>query len=332
MNTIPTLLAALGAVPLLGLTAVLGQAQPGGSLPPTVQERGGLPHVFAKLKAGKSVTIAYFGGSITAGAGASDGEKTSYRALVGQWFTTTFPQASVTNVNAAIGGTGSDLAAFRLKRDVLAHHPDLVFVEYAVNDDGTPDAMVDRAMEGIVRQIRRADPVTDVCFVYTFVPAWLPEIETGTPHRTVKLHEAVAEHYGIPSVNFGPPVAQALTAGTLTQADFTKDGTHPTDTGYKLYADTLIGFLEAQRTQKNGPSPFPSLAPVPAAGLAGIRSDDRPECDGTARRGLGRGHEQPDGQFPRASGVKHAGCDSDGRLLRPHPRHVLRARPGYGRI
>ena len=83
-----------------------------------------------------------------------------------------------------------------------------------------------------------------------FVPAWRTEIESGQVHRTVRLHEAVAEHYGVPSVNWGPPVARALTAGALTQADFTHDGTHPTDAGYKIYADTLIGFLEAQRTGK----------------------------------------------------------------------------------
>ena len=199
------LITALGVLPLLGVTAALGQSQPTSPLPPVVQERGSLPHVFAKLKAGKPVTIAYFGGSITAGAGASDGEKTSYRALVGQWFTTTFPQASVTNVNAAIGGTGSDLGAFRLKRDVLGHHPDLVFVEYAVNDNGTPDIMVDRAMEGIVRQIRRADPATDVCFVYTFVPAWLPEIETGTLHRPVKLTRPWPNTMASPASTSGRP-------------------------------------------------------------------------------------------------------------------------------
>lgn len=249
--SMPTLIAAMLLSPLLlGLTAAQGQNTPNAALQPVVQERGGLPHVFAKLKAGKPVTIAYFGGSITAGAGASNGEQTSYRALVGQWFTTTFPKAAVTHVNAAIGGTGSDLGAFRLGRDVLAHKPDLVFVEFAVNDGGTPDAMVDRSMEGIVRQIRRYAPATDICFVYTFVVGWLPELKVVGLTRTMRLHEAIADHYGIASVNMALPAAHRLIEGTLTEADFSKDGVHPTDAGYKIYADSLIAFLDAQRARK----------------------------------------------------------------------------------
>lgn len=37
-------------------------------------------------------------------------------------------------MDAAIGGTGSQLGAFRLKRDVSRFHPDLVFLDFTVND------------------------------------------------------------------------------------------------------------------------------------------------------------------------------------------------------
>jgi lysophospholipase L1-like esterase len=236
---------------LLGLAAMAAPEQPQQPIvQAVVQERRGLPHVFAKLKAGKPVTVAYFGGSITAGAGASDGNRTSYRALVGQWFTATFPQSTVTNVDAAIGGTGSDLGAFRVGRDVLAHHPDLVFVEFAVNDGGAPEPMIDRAMEGIVRQIRRHDPATDICFVYTFVVGQRDEVTRTGLTRAMRRDEVVAAYYNIPSVNMALPAARQLEAGTLTAQDFSKDGVHPTNAGYRIYADTLIAFLESQRTRK----------------------------------------------------------------------------------
>src|SRR5436305_1822958 len=71
-----------------------------------------LGRVFAKLKAGQDTTIAYFGGSITAAAG--------YRVKTLKWFRDTYPQTKITEVNAAIGGTGSDLGAFRCNGDVIA--------------------------------------------------------------------------------------------------------------------------------------------------------------------------------------------------------------------
>ena len=212
-----------------------------------VRAREGLPNVFAKLRANKPVTIVYFGGSITAGAGASNGDLTSYRARVGQWFETTFPNSKITNVNAAIGGTGSDLGAFRTGRDVLAHKPDLVFVEYAVNDGGAPPDMIDRSMEGIVRQIRRANPNTDICFVYTFVVGWLNDFKAGKLVRSMQRDEIVAEHYGIPAVNVALPAARKLLDGSLTNEQFSKDGVHPTDAGYQIYTDALVGFLQAQQ-------------------------------------------------------------------------------------
>ncbi len=212
-----------------------------------VQARDGLPNVFAKLRANKPVTIVYFGGSITAGAGASNGDLTSYRARVGQWFETTFPNSKITNVNAAIGGTGSDLGAFRTSRDVLAHKPDLVFVEYAVNDGGAAPDMIDRSMEGIVRQIRRANSATDICFVYTFVVGWLNDFKAGRLVRSIQRDEVVAEHYGIPAVNVALPAARKLIDGGMTSEQFSKDGVHPTDAGYQIYTDTLVGFLDTEK-------------------------------------------------------------------------------------
>ncbi len=66
------------------------------------------------------------------------------------------PKAAFTEINAAIGGTGSDLGVYRLKQDVLDHKPDLMFVEFAVNDGATEPEQIYRSMEGIVRQTWRA--------------------------------------------------------------------------------------------------------------------------------------------------------------------------------
>ena len=226
------------------MTACMAQGQEALEV---VRAREGLPNVFAKLRANKPVTIVYFGGSITDGAGASNGNLTSYRARVGQWFETTFPNSKITNVNAAIGGTGSDLGAFRTGRDVIAHKPDLVFVEYAVNDGGSPDAMIDRSMEGTVRQIRRANPNTDICFVYTFVVGWLNDFKAGKLIRTAQRDEIIAEHYGIPAINVALPAARKLLDGGMTTEQFSKDGVHPTDAGYQIYTNALVGFLQAQQ-------------------------------------------------------------------------------------
>lgn len=238
-----------------------------------VVRRGGLGTTFARLKQRQSdaaqrrqpFVIAYLGGSITAGAGASDAGATSYRALVTRWFRETFPQAEVREVNAAIGGTPSELGAFRVGRDVLAKRPDLVFVEFAVNDGGLPDASVNRAMEGIVRQIRRDNPRTDICFLYTLAREHLADFAANRLPRTMRLHEAVAEHYKIPSVNLALAVARKINGGVMTWDAFSKDTVHPTDAGYQVYADVITAWLGREMDPEyTGAHPSGRAARLPA--------------------------------------------------------------------
>lgn len=218
------------------------------------RERGGLPNFFAKLKRGGEVRVAYLGGSITA----QDGWRPKTRA----WFQEKFPKADVSEINAAIGGTGSDLGVFRLRRDVLEARPDLLFVEFAVNDGGSPVEQIHRCMEGIVRQTWGADAETDICFVYTLHENMLRDLQAGAFPRSASAMEAVAEHYRIPSIHMGLAAARLEGEGKLifkgaqpkTEAEreamggkviFSPDGVHPyTDSGHQLYLEAVARSME----------------------------------------------------------------------------------------
>jgi lysophospholipase L1-like esterase len=228
------------------------------------RERGGLPNVFAKLRGGAEVRIAYLGGSITA----QDG----WRPKTLNWFRENFRTAKVSQINAAIGGTGSDLGAFRLKHDVLDHKPDLVFVEFAVNDDGVAARQIFRSMEGIVRQIFKNDPGTDICFVYTLSGDMLETLQKGFFPRSASSMEKVADYYEIPSIHMGLEVARLEKAGKVilkgdkpkSQAErealggkilFSPDGVHPyTDSGHQLYLEAVVRSLSRiEKVGKAGP-------------------------------------------------------------------------------
>ncbi|MCW3052189.1 MAG: acyl-CoA thioesterase [Chthonomonadales bacterium] len=238
----------------IALLAVGGQAAIGQQNPPLrdaveCRERGGLPNVFAKWKAGKEVQVGYLGGSIT--------EQNGWRPKTLAWFKTQYPAASTVEINAAIGGTGSDLGVYRVRQDVLDHKPDLLFVEFAVNDGGAPTDRILKAMEGIVRQTWQADPSTDICFVYTLTEGMLGDLEGGKFPHAASAMEAVADHYAIPSIHMGLEVAHLHQAGKLTftgtlpktdaeraalngKLVFSPDGVHPyPETGHELYLASI---------------------------------------------------------------------------------------------
>jgi len=221
-----------------------------------VRARGGLPNFFLKAQTtGAEVKIGYLGGSITAQKG--------WRVLTLEHFKKAYPQATFSEINAAIGGTGSDLGVFRVQQDVLSEGPDLLFVEFAVNDGGADPQRIIRAMEGIVRQTWKANPRCDICFVYTLTEALSPPMLEGKLQRSASAMEKVADHYGIPSITLGVEVAKLAKAGKLlwkaplpkTEADkaalgdkfvFAGDGVHPHDsTGQVLYAQAIVRSLPA---------------------------------------------------------------------------------------
>ena len=230
-----------------------------------VSARGGLPNFFRKAQTtGAEVKIGYLGGSITAQKG--------WRVLTLDHFKKAYPQASFAEINAAIGGTGSDLGVFRVQQDVLSKGPDLLFVEFAVNDGGTDPQRIIRAMEGIVRRTWKANPECDICFVYTVTEALSPPMLEGKLQRSASAMEKVADFYGIPSVTLGMEVAKLAKAGKLlwraklpkTDAEkaalgdkfvFAPDSVHPHEaTGHVLYAQAIVRSLPALAIANNTPT------------------------------------------------------------------------------
>jgi len=208
-----------------------------------------------KLSVDKKVSIAYFGGSITQGQGASDRAVTAWRPLTTTWFKTNFPQATVTEIDASWGATGSDLGAFRCTRDVSSKNPDLVFIEFAVNDWAKTSADIQPYMDGIIRNIWRTLPNCAIGIIYTVHNGTIGAYDNGTYPPAVLAQQAVADYYHVGSINVGKKLWEATKAGQGTIATLTVDGTHPTDAGYKIYADEIAGVLKR----------YVLTPPVPAA-------------------------------------------------------------------
>ena len=218
-----------------------------------LQPRGYLPNFFQKIKNKDTVRIAYIGGSIT--------QHEGWRVKSFNWFINQYPAVPFKQINATIGGTTSRLAAFRYELDVLQKKPDLVFVEFAVNDDLVlTNTESKKGMEGLVRKTRLFDPDIDLCFVYTIRSSMLNDLKNERLPEKYKLMEEIAGYYGIPSVNFGDTIAEMHKAGQLIFTGdlpsnpldlpivFSRDGVHPhIESGHVLYAESIIRSMKILR-------------------------------------------------------------------------------------
>jgi lysophospholipase L1-like esterase len=234
--------------------------------------RAGLPNFLSKIATpGAEVRIAYLGGSITAQEG--------WRPKTLAYFQKTYPNAKIMQINAAIGGTGSDLGVFRLKHDVLDLKPDLIFVEFAVNDGGQSPANIYKYMEGIVRQTWKALPECDICYVYTVTDTLIAPLYEGKLPRAASAMEKIADHYGIPSIEMAMDVAKLAKEGKLIlkmkkpvtdeekakvgdKMIFAPDGVHPyPETGHELYLQAILRSLPAIAAASGKPAAHELKAP-----------------------------------------------------------------------
>lgn len=202
-----------------------------------------------KLEKGEKITLGYFGGSITEGAGVAD-KSLCWRSLLTSWFRNKYPKVEFAEINAAIGGTGTELGMCRIKTDLLSKKPDVVFVEFAVNDSSCGREKSERCMESIVRQILEADEKTDICFVITITSEMHNDMLEGKELDSYIAHYAVADHYGIECIDAGIEISKRVDAKEGDWKSYTIDNVHPNECGYKLYFEKISS--EVERLSKSG--------------------------------------------------------------------------------
>jgi hypothetical protein len=220
--------------------------------------RGGLQRTRRALQNG-SVTLGFIGGSIT------DGRVNwNWPEPVIAWFTETFPGVRVQVENAAIGATGSDLAVFRAQRDLINHDCDLIFIEFAVNDSGSPTQQRQCAREGLLRKLL-ANKGRDIVLVYTYMQSMYADMIAGRIPASIAEFEELAQHYQVGSVWMALHALQEVMSGKMRWEEWLPDGLHPQYRGSLSYAQSVIAFLEKDiYTQPGSPEiPAGTNLPVP---------------------------------------------------------------------
>lgn len=197
-----------------------------------------------KLRNNKKLTVGFFGGSITEGAGASDPSK-CWRSLTMQWLREKYPDCEINEIMAAIGGTGSDLGAYRCEKDLLSGDPDLVFFEFSCNDAEDSFLPIVNNCESIYRKIWEKDPTTEIIVVYTMIQSMDDTITGGNVIESRAAHMATALYYGnMMQIDMGEVLRRRVHLAGGDWNTYTVDTVHPNDEGYSIYADVVISRLE----------------------------------------------------------------------------------------
>lgn len=190
-----------------------------------------LAAVMRKARSGGEITVGVIGGSITQGSLASSPQN-SYAYRFYQWWTAAFPDAKVNFVNAGIGATTSYLGVHRVDKDLLSKKPDVVVVEFSVNDSDTP--FFKQTYEDMLRKILSSDNNPAVILLFM-------TMETGVSAQPSHLH--VGFWYDLPRISYREMILKEIKKGTFTWKDISPDDIHPNDKGHAIVGEILWGYL-----------------------------------------------------------------------------------------
>lgn len=197
-----------------------------------------LKNLMKRAANGESLVIGFLGGSITQGS-LSSTPKTCYAYLVYEWWKKSFPNATFSFVNGGIGGTTSHYGGARAWKDVLCYRPDIVTVDFSVNDDA--NEFFEETYEGTLRRLLAAPSAPAVVV--------LNNVFYDTGKNAQDYHNRIADHYGIPHVSIKDTVYPDVESGKIVRADITPDNLHPNDKGHRLVAEEICKLLDSIKAE-----------------------------------------------------------------------------------
>lgn len=192
---------------------------------------GPVPHPFvARLKAGAPQKIVFYGTSLTA--------KGAWVHQLSQTLETRFP-GLVSFANGARSGQHSRWGVQNLDASVLAHQPDVVFIEFSVNDAVERfQITVDEArrnLETMIDRILAANPKTDI--ILQVMNPVLGRPPGHASHRRElpsyqDVYREAGRKRGLLVIDHMPAWTALLESDPKTFRAYVPDGIHPSAQGY----------------------------------------------------------------------------------------------------
>ncbi len=190
-----------------------------------------LAKVMRKAEAGEEITVGVIGGSITEKYSASSYDK-CYASYVQMWWEERFPDTKVNFINAGIGGTTSYLGVHRVDEDLLYAKPDVVVVEFSVNDGN--DNFFKKSYDNLVRKILFEEQEPAVMLLFT----------TQENGNNAQANDSlIGFTYRLPMLSYGNAVLPSIEAGEFTWKDISPDDVHPNDRGHAIIGEIMYRYL-----------------------------------------------------------------------------------------
>lgn len=154
---------------------------------------------------------------------------------------TAYPYAVINIINTSIGGENSERGAKRFATDVLIHKPDVLFIDYALNDRGIG---LDKAKESWESMIKQALEKNIKLILLT--PSPDTSVNILLPGNALENHviqiKDLAKKYGIGLADSYTAFKQVVASGDSLNY-YMSQINHPNEKGHALIAAAILKYF-----------------------------------------------------------------------------------------
>lgn len=191
----------------------------------------------------RTINLVFHGHSVPSGYFKTPDVQTlqAYPHLLLKHLKQVYPHAVINTILTCIGGENAEQGAKRFKRDVLNHRPDVLFIDYALNDRGIG---LDASRESWEFMIKAALKKNIKVILLTATPDQKVDINDRTTDLQ-KLSDQIsglANTYKIGLVDSYAVFQQRISAGGIL-SDYMSQVNHPNEKGHLLVVDGIMKYF-----------------------------------------------------------------------------------------
>lgn len=191
----------------------------------------------------RTVNLVFHGHSVPAGYHVTPDVRPfeSYPHLVHVELKRLYPHAAINAIVTAIGGENSVAGAVRFGQDVLRHQPDLVFIDYALNDRRLPPEQVEAAWRQMIQQCKTAG-IPVVLLTPTGDSKADMDRENDPLRQRADLVRRLARETNVPLADVATAWRREIANGT-SESDLLSQFNHPNLRGHQIAAAAILRAL-----------------------------------------------------------------------------------------
>jgi len=192
----------------------------------------------------RTINLVFHGHSVPAGYFKTPEVNTllAYPALVHKEIKARYPFAVVNVIVTPIGGENSTRGAERFKRDVLIHRPDVLLIDYALNDRGTGLENSYIAWSQMIKQAKEQD-----IRVILLTPSPDQRVDYSDPNNELKKHTdqiiRLANEHSVGLVDSYKAFEFSYTS-SKTLRKYMSQVNHPNKKGHKLIGGEIMKYFQ----------------------------------------------------------------------------------------